>query len=270
MLKKLPVLCLITLFLLPLALWAQPQPEKYPKPTGYVNDFAGVVDYQSARQIDALCRELEDKTGAQMALVTVKNLGGNDIKDFANRLFSAWGLGQKGKDNGLLMVDAVEDRQIWIEVGYGLEGILPDGKVGAILDQYVVPEIKAGNRGAGYYAGLRAAADVVAQDAGVTLSGESPAPRVRRVPHADRGVGNLIGLLVLFFIITMIFGRRGGGCFWPMIFMGGWGAGRRGWGSGGFGGFGGGFGGFGGGFGGGGFGGFGGGSSGGGGAGRGY
>jgi uncharacterized protein len=257
-----------SLFCLLLALPAlAQQPQDYPKPTGYVNDFAGVVDAASARSIEALCRELDEKTGAQMVVVTVKNLGGNDVNDFANRLFKAWGIGQKGKDNGILLVNAIEDRQVWIEVGYGLEGILPDGKVGSIRDQYIKPELKAGRYGAAYLAGMSVIAGVIAQDAGVTLGGERPTPRTRsrRVPG---GFGNLLPLLVLFFIFSAIFGRRrGSGYFWPMLFLGG--LGRRGFGGGGFGGgFGGGS--FGGGGFGGGFGGFGGGGSGGGGAGGGY
>jgi uncharacterized protein len=253
--------CLI-LILLALPALAQ-QPQDYPKPTGFVNDFAGVVDAASAQSLEALCREVNDKTGAQMVLVTVKNLGGNDVKDFANRLYKAWGIGQKGKDNGILLVNAIEDRQLWIEVGYGLEGILPDGKVGSIRDQYVFPELKAGRYGSAYLAGLSVIAGVIAQDAGVTLSGERPAPQARS-RRAPRGLGNLLLPLILVLLFSGIFGRRrGGGCFWPMLFMGGMGGGNWGGGSSGGGGFGGGgFGGC--------FGGFGGGGSGGGGAGGGY
>jgi uncharacterized protein len=259
--KKLLCPCLV-LAILTLPVLAQ-QPEKYPKPTGYVNDFAGVVEPEYARRIEALGQELAEKTGAQLVLVTVKNLNGNDVQDFANRLFKAWGIGQKGKDNGLLMVDAMEDRRVWIEVGYGLEGLLPDGKVGSILDQYVVPELRAGNRGAAYYGGLAAAADVIAADAGVTLGGERPAPVRSRGSRSDYDLGDILRLLPLLLIFLFIFGRRGGGgCLWPMIFMGM--GGGRGFGGGGFGG------GLGGGGFGGGFGGFGGGGSGGGGAGRGY
>jgi len=235
--------------------------QKFPPPQGFINDFAGVVDAASAQRIEALCLEVKQKTGAEMALVTLKSLDGGDVQDTANRLLEAWGIGQKGKNNGILMLDAIAERRIWVEVGYGLEGILPDGKVGAILDQYVIPYLKSGERGQGYLSGLSVIAQVVAADAGVTLDGtvvSSP----RRSHQVQRSPGGLIWLLPLFFIFMIIFRSRRGSRFgggWPWIFMGGPG----GWGGGGFGG--GGFGSFGGGFGG-----FGGGLSGGGGAGRGY
>ncbi len=235
-----------------------------PPPRGYVNDFAGVVDADAARRIEALARDLELRTGAQLALVTLPSLEGGDVQDTANRLFEAWGIGQKGKDNGVLLLDAIAERRVWIEVGYGLEGILPDGKVGAILDQYVIPRLSQGNRGEGYLAGLSVLAQIIAADAGVELdsAARATAPRAQ----APRGAGNLLGVLIALAVMFLLMSRRGGGCLWalPWIMMSG-GGGRRqgGWSGGGFGG------GLGGGFGGG-FGGFGGGFSGGGGAGRGY
>jgi len=219
--------------------------EDFPQPRGYVNDFAGVLDDATSRRIEALCLELEQKTGAQMALVTLKSLEGGDERDIANRLFEAWGIGQKGEDNGILFLDAIEERRIWIEVGYGLEGILPDGKIGEIRDRYVVPYHTKGDKASGYWGGMAALALVIAADADVTLSGVPTPPPVGRTSRSTRGVGGIIIPLLFFFFLMMLMGRRRGG-FWllPLILLGG----GRGFGGGGFGGsFGGGFGGFGGG-----------------------
>lgn len=235
-------LYLLCFWLLALPLQAQ---QNVPQPKGYVNDFAGVLDVGSGRQIDALCRELEQKTGAQMVLVTLKSLEGNEIQDYANRLFEAWGIGQKGKDNGILLVDAIEERRIWIEVGYGLEGILPDGKVGEIRDRYVIPNLQTGDRGSAYFSGLAAIGSIIAADAGVTLTGVPQPQPMRRPSRSGRGIVGIIPFL--FFIVMMVLMGRGRGRsgLWilPWFFLGGGFGGGRG----GFGGFGGGFGGFGGG-----------------------
>lgn len=225
------------------------QPE-FPPPRGYVNDFAGVLDAASAKRIEALCLEVEQKTGAQLALVTVKSLDGGDISDIANRLYEAWGIGQKGRDNGVLILTSIEDRRIKVEVGYGLEGILPDGRVGGILDQYVVPYLREGDWASGFYAGLAAIASVIAADAGVTLTGVPTELNGRRTVPASRGIIGVIIPLLFFLLMVMLVGRRRGAGLWifPWFFLGGGGFGG-GWGGGSFGGgsFGGGFGGFGGG-----------------------
>jgi len=222
--------------------------QKFPPPQGFVNDFAGVVDAASAQRIAALCTELQQKTGAEMALVTLKSLDGGDAQDTANRLFEAWGIGQKGKNNGILLLDAIEERRVWIEVGYGLEGILPDGKVGAIRDQYLTPLLREGRRGEGYLTALSALAQVIADDAGVKLDGTVVSASRR---SSRRSAPPFIWIFFLLFILMAIFRRRrrgsgiGGG--WPWLFMGGPGGFGGSGGGGGFSSFGGGFGGFGGG-----------------------
>jgi uncharacterized protein len=233
---------LLLLILLTTPLYAQ---QKFPAPRGYVNDFAGVLDASATQHIEALCLELQQKTTAQMALVTITSLEGGDIRETANRLFEAWKIGQKGKDNGILLMDAIQDRKIWIEVGYGLEGILPDGKVGGIRDQYIVPYLSAGDRASGYYSGLAAIASVIAADAGVTLEAGSSAPPPLERQHSQGRRGGSIFSIIFFFIMILVVLRRP----WllPFLMMGGGGRGGFGGGSIGGGGFGGGFGGFGGG-----------------------
>ncbi|TKJ40849.1 methanol dehydrogenase [candidate division LCP-89 bacterium B3_LCP] len=232
--------------------------QNIPEPRGYVNDFASVLNVVSGRNIEALCRELEQKTGAQMVLVTLSSLNGGEIHDTASRLFETWGIGQKGKDNGVLMLDAIEERRIWIEIGYGLEGILPDGRVGEIRDRYVIPYLQEGDRSSAYLSGLAAIASVIAADAGVELTGTAPPAPMRRTSRTNRGLGGIIPIIVIMAMMALMGRRRGASGWWllPLFLFGGGGFGGRG--------------GFGGGSFGGGFGGFGGGLSGGGGAGGGY
>jgi uncharacterized protein len=240
------------------------------KPQGYVNDFAGVLSASAKAQLTALCTEVDQKTHAQIAVVTVKSLDGQAAEDYAVDLATKWGIGPKQADRGILILLAVEDRKYWTSVGYGLEPILPDGKVGG-FGREAVPLLRAGDYSGAVLLITRRVADVIAADKGVTLSGNSPAP-VGTAPREDTGwsIGQILLLLFIIFVIYSIMKRsggggrsnytRGGGSGWwigPMIGSG-MGGGRGGWGGGGFGGGGGG---------GGGFGGFGGGSFGGGGAG---
>jgi uncharacterized protein len=229
---------------------------EFPEPVGHVNDFAQVLDARVEERLESFLVEVAARYQVEVALLTMVDLGGEDPTEYANRIFESWGIGSAETDRGLLLLDAKQERFVRVEVGYGLEGVLNDGKVGAILDDEVIPHLKAGRSDLAYTAGLRALLIPVLEEEGrsaaeldtlLAMSGNryvSP-PASRRTP----GIPWPIIALILFFVIFG--GRRG-------IWLGG------------FGGFGGG--GFGGGFGGGGggFGGFGGGSSGGGGAGRGY
>jgi uncharacterized protein len=233
----------------------------FPEPRGHVNDFANIVSPQIEQQIEAICIEVQQKTGAEIAVVTVDSVGDEYYSEYANKLFTAWGIGEKGKDNGVLLFNTTNERKLWIEVGYGLEGILPDGLVGAILDDYVVPHYRQSEFGQGLLQGTKALAGVIAKDSGVEITGSiTPATPSRR--RNNRGFSPF--LFFLFFFLFPMLGRllrsrgrkgRRGGSDWP-FFIGGFGGGLGGGGGGG--GFGGGFGGFGGGM------------SGGGGAGRGY
>jgi len=244
------------------------------KPTGYVTDLANVLSPQTRDQIAALCTEVDQKAHAQIAVVTVPTTNGQPIVDYTFNLATKWGIGPKQSNRGILILYAVNDHKYWTQVGYGLEPILPDGKVGG-FGREAVPILRQGNYNAAVLLMTRRIADVIAQDAGVTLSGVPPEQR-RVAQQEDRPLGafgTVILLLVIFGFIALILrgssGRGGpgggsGSAWWIAPLIGST-LGRRGWGGGGFGG--GGWGGSGGGGGGGGFGGFGGGSFGGGGAG---
>ncbi|HEX5031145.1 MAG TPA: TPM domain-containing protein [Candidatus Eisenbacteria bacterium] len=250
----------VSAFLLP----APAHARAWPKPTGYVNDFAGIIDAASADSMDALIRELSAKTQVEVAVVTIPSLEGEVIDPAAEELYKAWGIGSKEKDEGALILLARDERRVRIEVGYGLEGIIPDGRAGSIIRNVMGPDLRADRFGPGLWRGVQAIAAIVAADRGVTLDRGGP----MAVPKAKRSSNSALVLIILFFVLPIVVSwirsrlrpsdwrtRRRRGWYDP---WGGFGGGLGG--LGGFGGFGGGGGG------GGGFGGFGGGRSGGGGA----
>ena len=108
----------------------------------YVNDYAGILDESTKNHIMNANIELNQETGAQIVVVTVKNLEGNSLEDYATTLFRKFGIGDKNKNNGVLLLLALEERQFRIEVGYGLEGTLTDAKTGRIQDDYIIPYLK--------------------------------------------------------------------------------------------------------------------------------
>ena len=267
------ILCLGWI-LLGAAVWVAAEPIASLRPSNYVNDFAGVLDATTQSRMNDLCRQVDEKAHAQIAVVTVKSLDGQDESSYALALFQKWGIGAKKTNRGVLILLAIEDRKRFIQVGYGLEPILPDGKVGG-FGREAVPILQSGNYAAAVTLLTSRVASVIAQDAGVTLDNQPQMALPRQRPAPSGAVGTVVVLfLVLIFVVLPLLraifrggggGRGGGGSgflsglLWGMLFSN-LGGGRGG-------GFGGGFGGGGGGFGGGGFGGFGGGSTGGGGAG---
>lgn len=227
----------------------------FPVPTGYVNDFAGVIDENSRLQMEGIINAVEQRTGAEIAVVTVESIAPYaSIEEYAIGLSAEWGIGKEGQDNGTLLLLAMEEGRIRLEVGYGLEGAIPDGLAGQIIDQSVLPSLQAGDFGGGLLKGVQAVAGIVAKEYDVDLGSYDVGESRRYTRTGVPGFG-----FIIFFIIAILFG--GGRFIFPLLFLGGM---TRG----GF--FGGGFGSGGSSFGGGGFGGFGGGGFGGGGASRGF
>ena len=218
---------------------------KFPKPDGPVNDYAEVITPEYKAQMNQLGQALWDQTKVAVVVATFRDLGGETPRIFANKLYKAWGIGTKEEDKGVLILLALKERRVWIETGYGSEEILPDAKVGDILDQHVVPLLRLDRYGEGLLNGMVVLSQVVAQDAGVKLDLARYALGVAVQPKARRGVP-LLPLLFILFIIFGLFGRGMGWFpffFFPWIFMGGGMGGSFGGGggfSGGFGGFGGG------------------------------
>ena len=139
---------------------AQPAPP-FPSPAGRVSDFASVLDDATERELDALLSTLEQETTAEVAVATVSSLDGMPVEEYANRLFNAWGVGQRGKDNGVLVLVAPSAREMRIEVGYGLEGVLPDGLSGQIIRQQFLPAFAKGDYEGGIVAGVKRVTEIV-------------------------------------------------------------------------------------------------------------
>jgi uncharacterized protein len=214
-----------------------------PRPEGFVTDRAGVIPPATAARITALAEELREKTGAEIAVVTVPSTAPLDDFTYAMRIADAWKPGRKGEDTGVVFLVAVQDRKLRILVGYGLEGILPDGLIGEIEDREVVPAFRAGRLDEGIWRGVAELARRIAAARGVSLGG-APGPP----PSAPAGplpvlpaIVVLAAVLILLALVLYagggppgVYGRRGG--FSPF----GFGGGGFGGGGGGFGGFGGG------------------------------
>jgi uncharacterized protein len=124
--------------------WAAAEPISSLHPTNYVNDFAGVLSPQTVTQLNDLCQQVDEKAKAQISVVTVKTLEGQDVFDYAVALYQAWGIGKKGSDRGVLILLATQDHKYYTNVGYGLEPILPDGKVGG-FGREMVPLLRNGD-----------------------------------------------------------------------------------------------------------------------------
>ncbi|MFH1861119.1 MAG: TPM domain-containing protein [bacterium] len=218
---------------------------KFPESVGYVNDFANIIPENCQFKLNQMITELHQKAqGAEVAVVTVQSIEPLSVDEYALKLFEKWGIGKKGTDNGVLFLIAVKERKLRIEVGYGLEGALPDGKCGAIRDRFILPYFKQGDFENGIYSGTLAIVQTIAKEyqveigAGDSSQDEKP---MRNEYHSSSKSG-LSQFLLLLFLAPFIILKS---LFFP--------SGRRshyslgGFGGSSFGGFGGGFGGFGGG-----------------------
>ena len=224
-------------------------------PQGYVSDYAGVVDPAAKAALEQYCTLVEARTGAQIAVLTVPSLQGEPVEDVANAVFRKWGVGKKGANEGVLLLLATQDRRYRMEVGYGLEPILPDGFVGSV-GRTMSPFLKESRYGDAITEAVQAIGARIAQAKGVTIDGALPRaarPRSRSIPFPLI----VFGVMMLLWVLGAMRGGRGGRSggsgtgFLTGMLLGnllGGGIGRGGAG-GGFGGFdsGGGFGGFGGG-----------------------
>jgi uncharacterized protein len=224
-----------------------------PNPPRLVNDFAGVLSPAEVQQLEQQLVAYDDSTSNQIAIVTVKTLDDYPIEEYALKILREWGVGNKKTNNGIVILAAIEDRKIRIEVGYGLEGAIPDITANHIIQNDIAPNFRSGD----YYEGLSKAAASIIKAA----AGEYKAPEGYRKKGGKSGIP--IGLIIFVIVMIIIFSgrnrgggggfmsRRGSGWLGPFILGnmigrssgGGWGGGGGGWsggGGGGFGGFGGG------------------------------
>lgn len=246
---------------------AQAEDIKSIHPTGYLTDLAGVIGAEQKASLEALSTELEQKTGAQMAIVTVRSLDGESVEDYTVDLFKQLGIGSKKDNRGVVLLLAPNERKYRIEVGYGLEPVINDARAGD-AGRAMVPFLRQGDYGDAVETAAWQLARYIADDSKVTLSGE---PSVRRIRHRSNGGASrifwlFVGLIILFSFLGRASGGRGlrgggsggSGLMWFLLGMlansgrgsrgswgggwggGGFGSGSGGWGGGGFGGFGGG------------------------------
>jgi uncharacterized protein len=185
-----------------------------PQPTDYVSDFAHVLSPEAIARLDSLCSQLDNSTAsAKIAVVTVHDLDGDDAADYATQLEDHWKMGDKDKASGqnryAMVLLAVADHKYRIEVGYGLEGILPDGKTGDI-GRGMVPDLKAGDYDGAVTTAVGEVAQVIADDAHVTLDNAPAAvpadqPEQQQEPSAAKVIeGILIAIVVIFYIIRIL------------------------------------------------------------------
>lgn len=207
------MLAAFALFLMPACSAVAEQVKDLPKPTDYVSDFAHVLSPEAVARLDSLCAQLDhSKANAQVAVVTVRSLDGEDAAEWANELEDKWKMGRKGSDRGVLVLLAIEDRKRRIDVGYGLEGILNDAKLGDI-GRDMVPYLRARDYDGAVTLAVGQVGQVIAADAGVTLNGQ---PVEAPSEHAQRG--RSISPVLLFVIVLIFFG--GFGLLRLLLFLG--------------------------------------------------
>jgi len=192
-----------------------------PVPQTHVADHANLIDPQTEAALDAILTELERKTTAQVVVLTVKTTSGTPIEQYALAVAERWQLGQKGKDNGLLIVVASADREYRFETGYGLESIVPDSYCGSVGRQYFVPAFRRGRYGEGIYQGTQVIAQQIAKAHNVQLSAAPAVPAGRR---ARGPAGTLVPcctgmfplLLFTYVFLSVLRSRRRGLMFWGL------------------------------------------------------
>ena len=171
----------------------------FPKPSGPINDFAGVLDQTAVETLRMLAADVEAQTTAEIAVATVTSLDGMSVEEYANRLFKEWGIGQKGVNNGVLILVAPSERKMRIEVGYGLEPILPDGLAGQIIREQFTPAFKDSRFSEGILLGTQKVAEVVRRNHTLT-----PEER-QQVEKANANAPPLL-IIVPFFSVFVVIG----------------------------------------------------------------
>jgi uncharacterized protein len=225
---------------------------KFPMPTAskYINDYVGAIDADSAQYIMSVGKELEDKTGAQAVVVVIDTLEGQPIETYANGIFREWGIGQKDKNNGLLILLSTSERKWRVEVGTGIEGAVTDIYSSRVMNEFAVPKFKQSQYGIGLREAYSVLSDNIAKEYSVTLDKNINIPKYaeksKKSSSSKSGNGFLIIGVIVMMILDFIFNKGRitrfmiKVLFWSAIFGRGGRNGRSGGSGGGFGGFGGG------------------------------
>jgi uncharacterized protein len=164
---------------------------------GRINDYAGMIQPDKARELESRLADFERDTGHQIAVLTIPSLAGDALEDFSIRVAEAWKIGQKGFDNGAILLIARDDHKLRIEVGYGLEGVLPDAIANRIINEVIVPRFRAGDYSGGIEAGIDAAMKV-------TRGENLPVTNVKKRPPPAMGVAG--GALFMAALLALVIG----------------------------------------------------------------
>lgn len=188
------------------------QAQDFPEYTGYINDYANILSGETVSKLTSLIDEIEKKTSSQVAVVTIDTTSPFDIETYAVRLFEKWGIGQRGKDSGVLLLIAVKDRAMRIEVGYGLEGAIPDALAKNIIERDVVPFFKNGDYNSGVIRAVLSISKLIAKEYNVELSKLEDLP----MPEAAKD-SPLFNSLFLLLIIIIFVSLRSGFFWWWLL-----------------------------------------------------
>jgi uncharacterized protein len=176
-----------------------------PKPRGFVSDFANVMREGDIREIETLSAAVKEKTGAELSVVTIKTFAPyGSIEDFALALFSDWGIGRKGSDDGALLILAVDERKVKIEVGYGLEGAIPDSMAGRILDTAIIPDFRTDNFSGGLVKGASSIAAAIAKENGIELSDLNLSEKDIVNTQPGKTPGYMLFIIIAVYILFVI------------------------------------------------------------------
>lgn len=167
------------------------------EPTGSITDKANLLTHLQEQKLRGILHNLSAQTGAALVIVTLPSMEGGQIDDFTNRLFEKWGIGQADKDDGVLLLVAVKERKIRIEVGYGLESVISDGLAGSIRDKYILPYFKNGQMASGIESGTLALANLIAQHYKIEIS-EKPI-----VPSRKQQNDNWLVFIIVFAVVIL-------------------------------------------------------------------
>ncbi len=185
--------------------------DELPQPTKefFVNDFANVITNEDKQSILSQGAALQEKTKAQAVVVTVKSLDGKPIEQYALEIGREWGVGDEEKDNGIVMLLSQEDREIYISVGYGLEGALPDSKTGRIIDTYAMPHFSSGGFSSGLLSVYNAVVNEIYIEYGLEPAANYP-PTTIETASAGEVIISWVALIGIVVVYMLVFGRRGG------------------------------------------------------------
>ncbi len=196
--RNIAIICILTL--LPLGIMAQDKLPVPASPQGWVNDFAGVFSPEQANQLNQKLNAFEYRNSTQIFVVTVADNGGYPVSDLSQRIGEAWGVGQKGKDNGMLILLDMQDRDVFITTGYGLEEFVPDAIAKRVIENEIVPAFKQG----AYFEGIDAGADVLIS----LLEGEFTPDQYRQQTASPSGGSSIGGVIFMIILFSIFFGGR--------------------------------------------------------------